>query len=71
VDNIKLPFTGTYLTFELNKKFEYLCFRKRSSKSKMLLSLIMAATKNITLDMVNFAALKKENENPIEKPSTT
>jgi len=65
----KLPFVGTYVTQDLFKKFAYLCFRKDSSKTKMLLSLIMAATKHITMDQVNFSETKKENEK-ISTPAT-
>ena len=46
----KLKFVGTYCTESLYKKFRKLCWKKDTSNSKMLLALIMAATKNIVLD---------------------
>ena len=46
----KLKFVGTYCTENLHKKFRKLCRIKDVSNSKMLLALIMAATKNIVLD---------------------
>jgi len=47
------PFVGVNVSEELFKKFSYLCKKKDQSKSKTLLSLMIAFTKNVTIEEVD------------------
>ena len=47
------PFVGVNMSVELFKKFSYLCKKKDQSKSKTLLSLVIAFTKNVSIEEVN------------------
>lgn len=47
------PFVGVNVSEELFRKFSYLCKKKDQSKSKALLSLIIAYTKNVNIEEVN------------------
>lgn len=58
----KFPAIGAYITEELHAKLKYLAFKKGTSMSKLLVALVMAATKDITLDQ---ALMKDNNEKTI------
>jgi len=47
------PFVGVNVSADLFKKFAYMCAKKNLPKSKVLLSLIMAFTKNVTMEEVD------------------
>jgi len=62
------PFVGVNMSEDLFKKFSYMCARKKQSKSKTLLALILVFTKNVTMDEVN--KFYEEIETVNEKQTT-